>query len=81
MSVFRLAAVVLMAVAVVACSGKPDHMGVEVNGEYLGVIDSHLHTGNWEGSTQGFRDRPHSISTLMLRRMSEGIRCAHGAKP
>ena len=57
MSVFRLAAVVLTAVVVAACSGKPDHMGVEVDGQYLAVIDSHLHTGNWEGSPQGFRDR------------------------
>ncbi len=53
----KAALLVFAAVTAVGCSGKPDHMGVEVNGEYLAAIDSHLHTGNWEGSPQGFRDR------------------------
>ena len=57
MNKLETALLLITAVALTACSGKPDHMGVEVDGAYLPVIDMHLHTGNWEGSPPGFRDR------------------------
>jgi len=53
-----LVATVLAALVFVAgCSGKPDQMGITHEGKQIPVIDMHLHTGNWEGSPPGFRDR------------------------
>lgn len=49
--------IVAMSLLLVACGGKPEHMGVEINGEYLPVIDMHMHTGTWENTPPGFRER------------------------
>lgn len=38
------------------CSGKPDQPGVLVDGERLAVVDVHLHTGTWEGTTPDFQE-------------------------
>ena len=56
---FRNTAIALIAAAVLVagCSGKPDEPGIEVDGERIQVIDMHLHTGTWEGSPPGFRNR------------------------
>lgn len=51
----------LFAIAVVslitACGGKPDEPGVLIEGERIPVVDLHMHTGNWEGTPPGFRER------------------------
>lgn len=41
---------------VAACGGKPEHPGVLVDGERLAVVDIHLHTGTWEGTTPDFQE-------------------------
>lgn len=54
---YRIILALVVAASVVACSGKPDHMGVAVNGERLAVVDIHLHTGTWDGSPPRFQER------------------------
>jgi predicted TIM-barrel fold metal-dependent hydrolase len=39
------------------CGSPPDEPGVLVDGERLAVVDVHLHTGDWEHTPPGFRDR------------------------
>jgi len=54
---FKAFVVLGTALLVVGCSGKPDEMGINYDGQQIPVIDMHLHTGTWEGSPPGFRDR------------------------
>lgn len=51
-------AAVSAAVALIAsgCGSKPDQPGVLINGERLAVVDIHLHTGTWEGTTPDFQE-------------------------
>jgi len=55
----RLAAILLLsATLLAACSSDPpEQWGIEVNGEWLPVIDVHTHTGNWENMPPGFQAR------------------------
>jgi len=54
---YRIILALVVAASVVACSDKPDQMGVAVNGERLAVVDIHLHTGTWDGSPPRFQER------------------------
>lgn len=52
----RFTTALTCAIVLSACGGDPEP-GVLVDGERLPVVDLHLHTGTWEGTPPGFRDR------------------------
>ena len=46
------------AATLAACSSEPpENWGVQVDDQWLPVVDIHTHTGSWEGSPPGFRKR------------------------
>jgi len=55
----RLSAVMLFFMALLSgCSSDPPKQwGVQVNGEWLPVVDIHTHTGDWESMPPGFQNR------------------------
>jgi predicted TIM-barrel fold metal-dependent hydrolase len=53
----RAGLLLMVVTSLAACSGKPDQLGVEIDGQRLAVIDMHLHTGTWEMSPPRFQQR------------------------
>lgn len=57
MKTLRIIALGLLATLAACSSEPPEQWGVQVNGEWLPVVDVHLHTGEWDKLPPGFQNR------------------------